>query len=159
MTYEKFSTFKKGLILSLLKDAYADEPDMVDAFSGDWEKSDAFLFDNLSFMDSTGFVTVENGIPVGFMSWDPRHVPGYIDIGHNCIIRSRKGRGLGKQQLSYGLEKIKLLGPKRITVKTGNIPFFLPARKMYESQGFVCIGKKENDSILVPEIIEYEIIM
>ncbi len=156
MEIEKFSKYSKGTIFRLLWEAYSENTEFCQRFEPDWRSFDHFIFDNLKFMDRHGFVTVVEGSPIGFMSWDPRKLPNSVEIGHNCIITEFKGRGKGKEQLSIGMEMISQLQPKMIIVKTGNIPFFAPAMKMYEGAGFIQrrIIAREGDD-MVPEMIEY----
>ena len=141
----------------MLYDAYSASADLVSRYKKDWQEFDTFVFENPDFMNDNGFVSLENKSPVGFMSWDPRQLPDFIEIGHNCIITMYKGTGKGKAQLLYGLECMKQLHPKKIIVRTGNIPFFLPAQRMYESAGFIQkkVSKRYDNSGM--EIIEYEL--
>ena len=43
-----------------------------------------------------GFVTCYKGEPIGFICWDPRNRPEYVEIGHNGIRAKYKGNGFGK---------------------------------------------------------------
>ncbi len=45
--------------------------------------------------DNYGLVTCVNDIPIGFVTWDPRHIPEYAEIGHNGIREQYKRRGYG----------------------------------------------------------------
>jgi ribosomal protein S18 acetylase RimI-like enzyme len=159
MEFVKFSEYGKGTLSSLLKDAYSSDKKITEVHKKDWKIFDAFVYDNLKFMDNCGFISLEDFKPIGFMSWDPRGLPDHVEIGHNCIARDFKRRGLGKEQLAHGVRLIKLLKPAKIIVRTGNVPFFIPARSMYESEGFVPgqIIKQVNE--IVPEIIEYRMIL
>jgi hypothetical protein len=152
-----FGDYDKETLLNLLLDAYSSHPGLTRQYRESWEFFAAFVYDNLNFMNDNGFISVEDKKPIGFFSWDSRHAPAYVQIGHNCIIHSYKGAGNGKEQLSFGLERMKKLHPVRIIVKTGTIPFFLPARKMYESAGFLPGKTIKNDDDMVPELILYEL--
>ena len=57
--------------------------------------------------DKYSFLTVVYGEPVGHISWDPRHCPEYVEIGHNCILTKHKGKGYGKLQLREAVLRIK----------------------------------------------------
>jgi len=59
----------------MLFDAYSASAELVSLYKKDWQEFDAFVFENLHFMNDNGFVSIEDGFPVGFMSWDPRQLP------------------------------------------------------------------------------------
>ena len=86
-------------------------------------------------------------------------MPISVEIGHNCIIENFKGLGKGKEQLLLGLETIAHMKPSKIIVKTGNIEFFNPAQKMYMSVGFKMKSIIEKEDRVVPEVIEYELLL
>lgn len=89
----------------------------------------------------------------------PSNMPVSVEIGHNCIIGKFKGRGKGVEQLLLGIDIIKNMKPSKIIAKTGNIEFFKPAQKMYASIGFKIRSIINKDDSLVPEVIEYELIL
>lgn len=158
MKNSEFKYYSKGTLYNLLLNSYSSNSDLTNAYKSEWQKFDEFVFDNLNFMNNCGFITVINNQPIGFISWNPENLPENVEIGHNCIINEYKNRGYGKQQLSYALNLIKLLNPKSIVVKTGNIPFFEPAQKMYETVGFVktdVIAKHGDD--IVSEVVCYRL--
>ncbi len=141
----------------MLMDAYSQVQEIVDRHKTDWQEFDNFVFDNLSFMDKCGFVSVENDEPIGFVSWDPRKLPESIEIGHNCIIGRFKGEGHGSRQLGHALKIMTERKPCRIIVKTGNSDFFAPARKMYLSAGFEVERIIKSDDPSVPEVVEFSL--
>lgn len=106
-------------------------------------------------MDKNGFVTTISGKPIGFSSWDPRKLPVSIEIGHNCIVREFQGKGIGTFQLRETMKRIMETNPQMIFVKTGANQYFLPARRMYDSSGFVMVSKINHDDYAVPETVEY----
>ena len=157
MRFVRFGEHARGTLFALLLDAYAENKFLVNKHQREWKAFDDFIFDNLEFTEATGFITVEDEKPVGFISWDPRPLPEQVEIGHNCIVGDYRGRGLGGQQLGHTLKMIGELNPSRITVKTGDDPFFEPARRMYKSAGF-----NEKRRIFLkgqtqPGAIEYEL--
>lgn len=155
LTFRQFSLQTRGVLYEMLLDAYQGSFELVDGYKKSWQEFDNFVFENLGMMDKNGFVMTRSGKPIGFSSWDPRKLPESVEIGHNCIIKEFQGLGLGKVQLGETLRQIKERRPQRIFVKTGNTPFFLPARKMYQSSRFEMVSiTKRNDSI-VPEVVEY----
>lgn len=74
--------------------------------SSDWHDFDTFFFDNLHIADKYCFITTLHDEAIGFVSWDPRNMPEYVEIGHNCIIQKYKGNGYGKIQLKEALNRI-----------------------------------------------------
>ena len=91
---------------------------------------DEFFFDNPEIADKYGFVTCYKGEPIGFICWDPRNRPEYVEIGHNGIRTKYKRRGFGKAQLSEAVRRIKeYKGLKEIRVWTNSN---LIAPKNYE---------------------------
>ena len=155
LRFEKISQHKLGILFEMLMDAYQASFELVERFKQSWQEFDDFVFGNLGIMDKNGFVMIKQGKPIGFSSWDPRKLPASVEIGHNCIIKEYQGSGLGKMQLGETLRQIKQRSPKQIFVKTGNTPFFLPARKMYESSGFEVVAVSKRDDLVVPEVAEY----
>ena len=155
MHMSKFSEHQRGILFKMLMDAYSTAPEIVSRHRQSWRDFDNFVYDNPSILDKCGFVTVFDGQPVGFVSWDPRKLPESIEIGHNCVLCTFKGRGIGLRQLNQALEILRVKNLCKILVKTGNTPFFLPARKMYESAGFTVERITKNNDPGVPEVVEY----
>ena len=80
--------------------------------------------------------------PIGFICWDPRNRPEYVEIGHNAIRTVFKGHGFGKAQLAEALRRImEYEGLKEIRVRTNSN---LIAPKNYESVGFTLYDRKTN---------------
>ena len=157
METRRFSEYGAGTLHKLLIDAYSEAPELIKRYSEEWKAFDSFVYDNLSFMDECGFITIEDNNVIGFMSWDPRNLPDSVEIGHHCIVKARQGFGKGEEQLLLGIDKIKDMKPKRIIVKTGHIDFFIPAQRMYLSAGFKYKKKIKRNDDLVAEAIEYEL--
>ena len=86
--FRKVSGFKRGTLFELLSDAYSFDGRWEDCCGADWKEFDDFFFDNPQIADRYGFITVLNGKAAGLASWDPRKMPEYVEIGHNCIITS-----------------------------------------------------------------------
>lgn len=155
MQTSSFGAYPRGTLCALLLDAYSVSEDYVNAHAKDWKEFDDFVYDNLSFMYKYGFISVQDGQPVGLFSFDPRLLPNQVRIGHNCIISAYKGQGRGKEQLKAGLAMIKSLTPREIVVSTGCNQLFLPARKMYEAVGFIELKRMPHSDPLAPELVEY----
>lgn len=139
----------------MLIDAYSVDTRLVEYDRKRWQEFDNFVFNHLDIMDHCGFISMDKDIPIGFVTWDSKSSPHSVAIGHNCIISTYKGQGYGKMQMTMALEQIKRLHPETIIVSTGMTPIFLPARRMYESAGFVKQRECRQDHPIVPWTIEY----
>ena len=91
--FNKVSEFNRGTIFELLADAYSFDYRCAQRWSSDWKEFDNFFFDNLQIADKYGFITTLNNEAIGMISWDPRNIPDYIEIGHNCIVSKYKNNG------------------------------------------------------------------
>ncbi|MFS0895668.1 GNAT family N-acetyltransferase [Microbacterium sp. 179-I 3D3 NHS] len=65
-----------------------------------------------------------------------------IDEGHEELKSMRtdpamRGRGVGRAMLDFLLTDAAARGIRRISLETGSMDFFLPARALYASAGFV----------------------
>lgn len=140
--FKKVSEFLPGTLYQLLKDAYSFDNRYKKRDEYDWKEFDDFFFQNLKIADTYGFITTLNGEAIGFISWDPRHLPDYIEIGYNCICTKYKGNGYGKAQLTEAMRRILKEKPLQVIVTTDEI--LLPAQRMYESVGFVVKQKRKS---------------
>lgn len=153
--YRKVSDFKRGTFLNLLQDAYSFDRRYEQSCLAEWEAMDNFFYDHLQIADTCGFITTFNGEAIGFVTWDPRNMPEYIEIGHNCIASGHKGKGYSKMQLQEAVNRIIQTGSRQITVTTNDD--LIPAQRMYESLGFTLCHKRQNNHIagLVGEHLDY----
>lgn len=104
-------------------------------------------------------MTCLDGVPIGFVTWDPRNIPDHVEIGHNGIRKKYKGRGYGRLQLEEALRRIRAYkGLKRIIVST-NANFIAP--KNYESAGFVLRDRKLNTTATAytGDYLHYELVL
>lgn len=156
--FREVSGFPRGTIFRLLSDAYSFDDRVSQCWSSDWEDFDNFFYDNLQIADKYGFITTLNGKAIGMVSWDPRNMPEYAEVGHNCIITEYKGRGFGKMQLQEAVNRIMQCEVRKIIVTT-NVGLF-PAQRMYESVGFKKDLRRKNDGTadFVGDNIDYVII-
>ncbi len=144
----KTTEFSRGLILDLLQDAYSFDPNYERCWQENWRQTDDFLFNNRQIAERYSFVTTLHGEPIGFIVWDPRNLPAHVEIGHNCIRTSHKGKGYGKLQLLEAMNRIRAMGAKKIIVTTNEN--LVSAQKNYESAGFLCVRKRMNPD--TPEV-------
>lgn len=142
--FRKITDFERGLLYDILLDAYAFDDRCGQCWRDDWQKADDFFFDHPDIAGRYGFVTCLSGKPIGFVCWDPRNRPGYVEIGHNGIRTAYKGQGYGKGQLQEAVRRItEYPGLKEIRVCTNEN---LIAPRNYESVGFVLYDRRPNDS-------------
>lgn len=157
LAFKKISEFDRGILYKLLLDGYSFDDRYRKCFEQDWIEFDNFFFDNLNIADKYGFITVLEDTPIGHISWDPRNMPEYVKIGHNCIASKYKGRGYGKRQLSEAINRImKYENLQKIIVGTNSN---LIAPHNYESVGFQLVQRRDNngDSAFSGDYLEYEI--
>lgn len=106
--FKKVSDFDGGILFELLKDEYSFDCKYEQACRSKWQENDDFFFDNLQIADKYCFITTLNDEVIGFVAWDPRNMPEYVEIGDNCIVSKHKGNGYGKLQLQIGIIYSKL---------------------------------------------------
>lgn len=153
--FKKVSDFNRGILFELLKDAYSFDCRYEQTFNSDWQVFDNFFFDNLQIADKYGFITTLNDEAIGFVLWDPRNMPEYAEIGHNCIASKYKGNGYGKIQFQEAVNRITQNDVRKIIVTTNDD--LIPAQRMYESVGFTIYQKRKNQDItdFIREDIDY----
>ena len=104
-------------------------------------------------------MTVFEGKPIGFVSWNPTKLPELAEVGHNCIATKYKGNGYGKRQMQEAVRRIKEQGARKIIVWTNER--LIAAQRTYESAGFQFVKKSEET--ICPEYagqrIHYEIVV
>jgi GNAT superfamily N-acetyltransferase len=149
----------KGLIFSILSRSYNELimaiPSYKSSLVENWKSYEQEVYKNPSTIGKCGFITLVDGNPVGFASWDPRGGPKVGLIGHNCILPDFRNKSFGKMQVK---EIIRILREQKfhsIIVTTGEHEFFLPAQKMYESCGFIEERRLKDPSNPYFKIIEY----
>ncbi len=148
-------SLEKGQIYKLLERSYNNWQD-ADKWKKDWLIYDNDVFSNPLTIGKCGAVTFVGDSPIGFVSWDPRNHPEFVIIGHNCILQEYRGNGFGKFQIKYACNLFMKQGFELARVSTGSDSFFSPARKMYESVGFIRRDAYRNDE---PDMIYYEMIL
>lgn len=159
LSFHKFTDFPRGIMYDILIDAYSFDDKCRKCWDENWKESDDFFFDNPQIADKYGFVTCLDEKPIGFICWDPRNRPDYVELGHNGIRTEYKGIGYGKKQLQEALRRIKEYdGLKEIRVCTNSN---LVAPKNYESVGFALYERKENhtETAFSGDYLYYRIIL
>jgi len=159
LEFRKFSEFPRGTMYDILQDAYSFDLRNQEVWDESWHESDDFFYDNLAITDQCGFVTCVDGCPIGFVTWDPRNVPAYVEIGHNWIRSAYKRKWYGRLQLQEALCRIRSYdGVKKVIVCTNSN---LIAVKNYERVGFVLCGRSPNysESAHTGDYLYYEMIL
>lgn len=157
--FKKFTDFPRGTLYDILADAYSYDKRNRQIWEENWKETDDFFYDNPEIADKYSLVTCLDGKPIGFVTWDPRHSPDYVEIGHNGIREQYKRRGYGHLQLEEALRRIRAYeGLKRIIVCTNSN---LIAPRNYESVGFVLYDRKPNEteSAYTGDYLYYEIVL
>ena len=157
--FRKLTDFPRGTLFDILADAYAYDERNRRIWETNWKETDDFFYDNPDIADKYSLVTCLDGEPIGFVTWDPRHRPDYVEIGHNGIRKRYKGRGYGRLQLEEALRRIREYeGLKRIIVVTNSN---LIAPRNYESAGFALYDRKPNrtESAYTGDYLYYEIVL
>lgn len=157
--YKKTTDFSRGLIIDLLEDAYSFDMRYKQYWEDNWREADDFLFNNRQIAEEYSFVTTLNEVPIGFIVWDPRKMPIYAEIGHNCIRTKHKGNNFGKLQLGEAIRRICKTEVKKIIVTTNE--GLIPAQKNYESMGFQLIQKRINvdNPQIAGKYMDYELLI
>ena len=157
--FRKFTDFPRGTLYDILADAYSFDDRNRQIWNTNWKETDDFFYDNQEIADQYSLVTCLDGQPIGFVTWDPRNRPEYVEIGHNGIREPYKGRGYGHLQLEEALRRIREYeGLKRIIVCTNS---GLAAPRNYESAGFTLYDRKPNrtESAYTGDYLYYEILL
>jgi len=70
--------------------------------------------------------------------------PGHAEIKSMRTKSEHRGQGVGKAMLRYILEEARRRGYRRLSLETGSMDAFEPARRLYEGHGFVYCGPFEG---------------
>lgn len=62
---------------------------------------------------------------------------GHVEIKSMHTVSEARGRGFGTAMLTHLLAEAAARGYRRISLETGNMDAFAPARVLYEAAGFV----------------------
>lgn len=66
--------------------------------------------------------------------------PNHGEIKSMRVSRSRRGKGIGTFLLEYIIGEARRRKYQRLSLETGSMDFFLPARSLYQKMGFVYCG-------------------
>ena len=80
LEFRKFSEFPRGTLYDILQDAYSYDSRNKELWDENWHESDEFFYDNPEIADNYGLVTCIDNYPIGFVTWDPRNIPEYVEM-------------------------------------------------------------------------------
>lgn len=151
---------KPGTIAAILKICYADlvasDPDLWEKEPEGWDRFDKDVYGDPDSIGECTFLSWLDDDLIGFASYDPRQWPAIGIIGHNAVLPDYRGRGFGKQQIDEILRRFRKKEYKRARVSTLDHPFFVPAKKMYLSCGFLVKRWIPWEGCAKYRLIEYE---
>jgi len=151
---------KPGTIAEILKICYADlvasDPELWGNEIDGWQRFDTDIYEDPDGIGNCTFLSWFEDNIIGFASFDPRQWPGLGIIGHNAILPEFQGQGFGKQQIEEILRRFRKIGFKRAKVSTLDLPFFVPAQKMYLSCRFSVARWIPWEGCPKYRLIEYE---
>ncbi len=101
-----------------------------------WDDFDREVHEAPDTVGRCGFVTLVDSRLAGFASWDPRGWPDLVRVGHNCVRPPFQRQGLGGRQIEEMVAQCRAKGFAKAEARTGEQPFFEPARRMYVRRGF-----------------------
>lgn len=133
------SEFNIGTMTNMLKIAYQPLINNFPNLEHGWKE----LEETAQEYPRCFFITTINKKAIGFSSINPSN-PDQVHIGHNVILPEFQNRGIGKLQLKEQLKRCCNWKIEDVWAITGAIPFFLPARKMYASNGFEIISSEDG---------------
>ncbi|PVE93318.1 MULTISPECIES: GNAT family N-acetyltransferase [unclassified Microbacterium] len=118
-------------LAAFLESHHADMADTAPA-----ESRHALPFDRLLVPGVRLFASFDDGRPVATGAL------AALDDGHEELKSMRtdpdmRGKGLGRAMLAFLLADATARGIRRISLETGSMEFFLPARTLYARAGFV----------------------
>ena len=151
---------RPGIVARLLNQSYAElveaEPEVWGPERARWEQTDRDVFGHPDSVGACTFLSWTGADPVGLYSFDPRPLPEYGVIGHNCILPDFRGRGFGGQQIREALRQLTTRGAVLAKVTTHEHPFFIPAQRMYEACGFQEVSRTPWERDPGQSLIHYE---
>ncbi len=105
----------------------------------DWRKSNEEYIRSLVESEDAKNILVaeEKGEVVGFVHFSINTETKNGQIGLNAVSPSHQGKGFGKLLYHSAMERMKELGVTLVVVGTGGDESHIPARRAYESCGFV----------------------
>jgi GNAT superfamily N-acetyltransferase len=132
-----------------IREVFHDEigDELYTAFFSNWKNEKRkSVTDELS--KGNGYVAINDGIVVGFISYSVDRETMVGTIGTNAVQSAFRGRGIGGQLYQKVFDCLKAEGISFVKVVTGLDEGHAPARRAYEKAGFkanlksICYYKK-----------------
>ena len=162
LRFRPFCDFQPGTVFSLLSRSYAQStahgPDLLHEWKFGWREYDEDVYRHPDTVGQSGFVSCLGDSIVGFGSWDPRAFPT-ARIGHNCLVPEFRQNGYGTLQLRHITALLRGMSFTRAVAKTGDTPFFEPARRMYKGCGFLRVADHPSGSHAPFGVAEYHLLL
>ena len=99
------------------------------------ESKHALDLEELKKPDITFWTAWEEGELVGCGALK-KLTPSHAEIKSMRVPLALRGRGIASKLLTYILKNAELMGYIKLSLETGSMPFFEPARKLYAKFGF-----------------------
>jgi len=161
LSFTPLTAHKPGTILALLEKSYQElteaDPERWVGERATWQEFDRAAFAQPTTVGACVFVTCLDRQPVGFGSFEPAQDPHTGFVGHNCILPGFRRRGFGSRQLAEVVRRMRARGISVVKATTGEHPFFLAARQMYLSSGFVEVGRRAGGPDPDYRLVDYEL--
>jgi GNAT superfamily N-acetyltransferase len=147
-----------GTLVALLSEAYAPLLSLA-GDSGRGEMAKWQEFDDLAYSSSVVgrcvFLSWSDDTIAGFGSFDPRGAPQFGTVGHHCVLPSFQRKGFGRLQLQEIVDRLTSSRTTELRASTLGIPFFAPARRIYELLHFEVSGRSAWERDPNVEIVHY----
>ena len=100
------------------------------------EFSFALKVEKLRAPEITVFTAREDGVLLGVGALKVFE-PGHGELKSMHTAKASRGKGVGRAMVNHIVEYAKSVGLSRVSLETGSHPPYEPARKLYESCGFI----------------------
>lgn len=100
------------------------------------ESQHALPFERLLMPGVRLFATIEDGRPIATGAL-AAVADGHEELKSMRTDPAQRGRGLARAMLEFLIADAATRGIRRISLETGSMDFFLPARRLYATAGFM----------------------
>jgi len=161
LSFTALRLHEPGVLAQLLTRSYQSLvetfPEHWAAEGEKWNLFDAEAHQNPDVVGSCVFVSCLGNEPIGLGSFDPRECPSRGVVGQHCILPDHRKHGYGARQLEEIVRRLRTRGAGKVAVTTSEHPFFVPARELYLSFGFVESGRRDGGPDPDFRLVDYEL--